>query len=526
LRFHKTDQNGDQSAQLATMTVGDTIEGAGVRWSISAIVDNGTWIDFTVAPQQQGTPDGIQDFVFETVTATPITVVADADYYVPFPGVEPFYSVDGAARILTQDAYNVDILVQAVAISPDWDIAATSSGGGTGGGGGGAETFTQLSDTPQSYAGHGGKVTGVKQDETGLEFIQPDGSDTFVQKAGDTMTGPLTVDANVTAPDFYAVQDDANKNEAGIIFSNENGNQGYWFWDKAGARMRLNTYIDGVFQKNKIDIPTVSGEWIHFNENVRVNNNTFTINAPSGDNTHLYFARDEVNHALIFQPETGASVGQLQINQYNAVGGFLSAAFIENTATAGSRFRSGDMYAESGLYYGSFGGNRAALIQNNNSSLGFVPFDMHYLGFVVTNHGGTNVSIQGANAANAILGTAFCDWWSDASLKTNIGDAEPVLGKLAQLDVRSFDWTEQVSGLLGRNNLPRVDAGFIADQFETVFPDMVSEQPMNGPGVREDQKPDDFEPDMKKIINSKSLIPHLVKAIQELTKRVEELENA
>lgn len=47
---------------------------------------------------------------------------------------------------------------------------------GSGGGGGGATNFTDLSDVPNSYAGHASKVVSVKADETGLEFTTASGT--------------------------------------------------------------------------------------------------------------------------------------------------------------------------------------------------------------------------------------------------------------------------------------------------------------------------------------------------------------
>jgi hypothetical protein len=121
-RVHKTGQTGDNSADLANMEVGDVIDGAALRWSISGIADMGTWIDFTVAPTSQGFPDGIQDFQFETVTATPITTVIDVDYYLGNPAVQPFYIVDGGAPVYTDTGYGVDVEVQPVSFNEDWEF--------------------------------------------------------------------------------------------------------------------------------------------------------------------------------------------------------------------------------------------------------------------------------------------------------------------------------------------------------------------------------------------------------------------
>lgn len=137
LRIHKTDADGgNRSAELAGLSNGDSIEAGGIRWAISAVTDNGTWVDFSVAPQTQ-ISDGLHSFIFETVTASPITVIADTDYYLGNSDIRPFYSIDGGTRVLTDDAYNVDIKIQEITVSDDWDIVAVSGGGSSGVGGGG-----------------------------------------------------------------------------------------------------------------------------------------------------------------------------------------------------------------------------------------------------------------------------------------------------------------------------------------------------------------------------------------------------
>jgi len=84
---------------------------------------------------------------------------------------------------------------------------------------------------------------------------------------------------------------------------------------------------------------------------------------------------------------------------------------------------------------------------------------------------------------------------SDQRLKSNIEDANPVLNKLMTVKVRQFDWTD--------GNLHQ-DAGFIAQEFETVFPECVGLSRAGGDGIE------------YKNINHETLIPTLVKAIQEL----------
>ena len=128
------DAAGDRYAELATLTIGDIIEGAGQRWSIQSITDNTTYFNFGVSPAAQGSPIGIQNFNFETVVATPITYMEDPAYWPtsPFPAVQGLIAIDDNYGDITvnTNAYGLDIYVQQVEISDDWDLVAVSSGSG------------------------------------------------------------------------------------------------------------------------------------------------------------------------------------------------------------------------------------------------------------------------------------------------------------------------------------------------------------------------------------------------------------
>jgi len=135
-RIHKTDNNSvDRSAELLSLRVGDIIDGVNQRWSIQFFSDQGTYVDFTVAPAQQGAPDGVATFTFETVTATPITYGEDLDFWSSNPNVQGLFIEDGQWSDIVPDEsqYGIDILIQNATVSTDWDLLALS--GGTGGGG-------------------------------------------------------------------------------------------------------------------------------------------------------------------------------------------------------------------------------------------------------------------------------------------------------------------------------------------------------------------------------------------------------
>jgi hypothetical protein len=103
---------------------------------------------------------------------------------------------------------------------------------------------------------------------------------------------------------------------------------------------------------------------------------------------------------------------------------------------------------------------------------------------------------------------------SDQRLKENIQDIDVGLDKIMALKPRKFDWKE------GKGKDKKGDRGWIAQEFEQVFPDMIT--------TWKDEPPEGEEP--YKAVNA-DLIPVLVKAIQEqqtlitsLTARVAALE--
>jgi hypothetical protein len=96
---------------------------------------------------------------------------------------------------------------------------------------------------------------------------------------------------------------------------------------------------------------------------------------------------------------------------------------------------------------------------------------------------------------------------SDARLKENVEDIDVGLGAILALKPRKFDWKA------GKGKDIKGDRGFIAQEFETVFPNLIDEW--------KDESPEGEAP-YKSV--RQDLIPVLVKAIQELTARVQTLE--
>ena len=92
---------------------------------------------------------------------------------------------------------------------------------------------------------------------------------------------------------------------------------------------------------------------------------------------------------------------------------------------------------------------------------------------------------------------------SDERMKENIQDANDAGDKIDAIKIRQFDWISEYGG-------EHQDYGVIAQELLPVAPEAVSK------GYTED--------DMMSVDYSK-LVPTLIKEIQSLRKRVEELEN-
>lgn len=208
-RVNKTDSDaGDRSAELEGLEIGDVIKGAGREWSIQTVVDNGTWMDYAVAPASQGSPDGVQNFIFETVTDTPISYIYDTDYWLAQPAVQGLFGLDIPYDTIVPDnnQYNIDIQLQPYYVSPDWDLMSTSASGSGGGGEGGA--FPEPPDDGVTYGRQYEVWNAVftKTEANGLFLSVPDVIAGQQITVTDNLDGTLTIATDpLLAPEAPAV---------------------------------------------------------------------------------------------------------------------------------------------------------------------------------------------------------------------------------------------------------------------------------------------------------------------------------
>ena len=120
-------------------------------------------------------------------------------------------------------------------------------------------------------------------------------------------------------------------------------------------------------------------------------------------------------------------------------------------------------------------------------------------------------SQAGAIVVNALT-TAY-NSGSDERLKTNIVDSKIGLEVLEKVKVRDFEWK------LDRG---KVHQGFIAQELYTVYPEAVTKPDMKE--IPEYKDIDDKTGNVIWQVDYSKLTPLLVKAVQELSEKVKELE--
>ena len=256
------------------------------------------------------------------------------------------------------------------------------------------------------------------------------------------------------------------------------------------------TITGGTISNVTLDNVTVDVETF---SNITINGTaTFaagTVSAPSittsGDtNTGIYFPAADT---IAF---TEGGVESMRINSSGNVG-------IGVTTT------------EARLHIVQPNNNLGNIIRCTNANYTFHPLDLavdrnttnnsyYFIRAAVT---GVVYRFQVADSGNVTNTNGSYGTISDAKIKENIVDASPKLDKVNQLKVRNFN-------LIG-DELKQI--GFVAQEFEEVFPSMVEESP------DKDMEGNDLGTTTK-MIKTTVLIPILVKAIQELNAKVVELE--
>jgi hypothetical protein len=127
MRIPYIDRNSaDHEANIRTIRPGDEIEINGTTWVVSSITSLASSIATLQVTPAARTVDGIYNVNFTNFSAVVLPYVRDIDYWSPDPNVLGLWSINGYAGMLgNNNAYNLDVKIQSVLKSSDWDIASS-----------------------------------------------------------------------------------------------------------------------------------------------------------------------------------------------------------------------------------------------------------------------------------------------------------------------------------------------------------------------------------------------------------------
>jgi hypothetical protein len=208
-------------------------------------------------------------------------------------------------------------------------------------------------------------------------------------------------------------------------------------------------------------------------------------------------------------------------------GGSLLLTNVSNNAVFGNLTSGGGMYLGGGtsntgfIIFQTGSSERARIDSSGNLLVGKTAYGLGSNGFNAQPDGYISCSLAGSTSATDTLnvystGAAAYRFYvdmagtiratnttisgiSDRRLKENIVDLDDGLDAIMSLKPRKFDWKA------GKGKDIKNDRGFIAQEFETVFPDLID--------TWKDEAPEGEEP--YKSVRA-DLIPVIVKALQEL----------
>jgi hypothetical protein len=401
----------------------------------------------------------------------------------------------------------------------------------------GTETIVNLTTTGNTILGDASTDTlnvgngGLVKDASGNVGVGTSSPSSKFQVAGDVRIN--TVGTATTGLPIYAKQ--TNNDQRGIwTESATTDSNGRFYCDNsvvgiAASYSTTGSYLPITFttsatERMRIDssgnvgIGRTPSAFVAGSKGLQVGTYTSIIEATGGDSnitSNSYLSAASTYSSII---TAAASRYMLDFGSHRwLVAPSVSAGSVQTFTTAMTLDSSGNLLVGSG---------NASLTVGEGFKVFYNSGTNPYVGAVMSSstNSQTNYHLYSTGASAyrfyvGLAGTVFATnttitGISDERLKENIRDLDDGLTSVMALKPRKFDWKE------GKGANTKNARGFIAQEFETVFPDMIEQW--------KDPAPEGEEP--YKAVNA-NLIPTLVKAIQEqqalittLTDRITALE--
>jgi hypothetical protein len=120
---HTGSSGEDMTGTILGLSIGDIIRVGGLEWAVQSNQAFTGYNTIGVAPEDQYGLEGVASFTFETIEPTPITTAFKVDHWINNPNIQGLYGVDTDYTDITpsDDAHGINMYVQAVSVSEDWE---------------------------------------------------------------------------------------------------------------------------------------------------------------------------------------------------------------------------------------------------------------------------------------------------------------------------------------------------------------------------------------------------------------------
>lgn len=324
-------------------------------------------------------------------------------------------------------------------------------------------------------------------------------------------------------------------NGSNIAFDNNEIQARY---NGAGSTLYMNFWGGPVWMGNH-NGTTIPGVYIASTGSVGIGSSStnssyaLSVNPASAGNGILF--NDPVNGYMAFGTKSGSGIGMLientsSSNTSPAIYGWNSGPGYGVYGYTGGGTGTSDPFGYSGVYgyNGSYGYGTGGYCNNGSGIYGY---SANYVG--VWGATGNSSSYAGYFAGNVYSSGTFTS--SDQKLKQNITDVTSAMGIIRQLKPKSYDFRQD--GNYKLMNLPQGrHYGLIAQDVEKVLPTLVKDSKfetafakapgkVGADGKMENTAGGKSETIDFKALNYTELIPIMIKGMQEMQAKIDNLEN-
>ena len=131
VRVSNTDKNDtNQEANLQAIEIGATMDCGGLSWVVTNITTNGSGgggrHNFFISPAQGRPNENDQNITWSWGSTDPIPYVEDSNFYAGTSDIQGFSDDVYPPAALTENAHGVDLMIDEIVASEDWDLVAYS----------------------------------------------------------------------------------------------------------------------------------------------------------------------------------------------------------------------------------------------------------------------------------------------------------------------------------------------------------------------------------------------------------------